>query len=127
MNNKIVLIAKSGDNIKDLQKDTQSLQKEIFKANQEKENEEKQLQKVKENEEKQLQNEKENESTTRSVNETTKLINDNENIPENDKCIQTDETLDNFIMSILKDRRTWFVLIIVFTILHSLSGGSKKK
>jgi len=63
-----------------------------------------------------------------SVNEKTNLIektklteNENEKLPPNEKCIQTDElnTWD-LAMEVLKDRRSWIILFLIFTILHSL-------
>jgi len=181
-----IYIIESRDSIKDIQKDTQSLQKEMFKASQEKENEEKQrlenerlekerlekerLEKEKLEKEK-LENErlekerlekerlekerlekeklekeklekeklekerlekerleKEKESATREVNEKTKLLEENENMPANDKSVQTDNATQDNIVDLLKDRRNWLIIVLVISLIHSfLSGGSKKE
>ena len=151
-----IYIIESRDSIKDIQKDTQSLQKEMFKASQEKENEEKQrlenerlekerlekerlekekLEKEKLEKEKlekeRLEKErleKEKESATREVNEKTKLLEENENMPANDKSVQTDNATQDNIVDLLKDRRNWLIIVLVISLIHSfLSGGSKKE
>jgi len=69
----------------------------------------------------------EKENATREVNEKTKLLDENADIPENDKCVQTDESLQDSAVSLLSDRRNWIIIVLVLTILHSwISGGSKK-
>ena len=126
-----IYIIESRDSIKDIQKDTQSLQKEMFKASQEKENEEKQRLENERLEKERLEKErleKEKESATREVNEKTKLLEENENMPANDKSVQTDNATQDNIVDLLKDRRNWLIIVLVISLIHSfLSGGSKKE
>jgi len=141
----------SSDNI--VQKDNQSLQKEMFKAASkdmldeeqeilEKEKAEKEEQERLEKEKAEKEKlekekaekerlekekaEKENKAETRAINEETKLLNEDENLPANDKCTQTDgiDIMDAAI-NFLHNRKNWIILILVLTVLHAVLSSRK--
>jgi len=70
--------------------------------------------------------EKEKEAATRAVNEETNLLNENENLPANEKCIQTDDVdIIDALINFLQDRKNWIILILILTIIHAVASNSK--